>query len=78
MAYAALIPAVITAATTAYSVLSRPDIPPAPKLPPPVPQPPPIDQTQLQEQQSLASQIARRGRASTVLTNQPDQSKLGS
>src|SRR6266403_847995 len=58
--------------------LQKPNIPAPPALPPPVTQPPPIDQTQLQQQQSLAAQIARRGRASTVLTNQPDQAKLGS
>ncbi len=75
LAYIAAGSAAVGAAATAYSVLNRPK---PPQLPAPTPQPTPLDQQQAVQQQSLAAQIARRGRASTVLTNQPDQAKLGS
>jgi len=66
------------AAGTTYAALSAPGPAKPPQLPAQIAQPPPVDQTQLQQQQSFAQQMANRGRASTVLTNQPDQSKLGS
>ena len=67
------------AAGTGLSIANAVSGPPkAPAVPAPIAQPAPVDQQQLQLQQTFAQQIGQRGRASTVLTNQQDQQKLGS